>query len=105
MADSSQHVVRDVTISNREGFHSRPVMRFVDVAQRFVADIQVVSLAKEDETVNGKSAMELMLLGAVKGTRLRVTARGPDAEEAAAALVALVNDHFGIDYDAEPSGS
>lgn len=105
VGESSQQVVRDVTISNREGFHSRPVMKFVDVAQRFVADIRVVSLTKEDETVDGKSAMELMLLGAVKGTRLRITARGPDAEEAASALIALVRDHFDIDYDAEPSGS
>ena len=80
-------------------------MRFVDVAQRFVADIQVVSLAKLHETVDGKSAMELMLLGATHGTRLRVTAQGPDAEEAVNALVALVGDHFGINYGdaAEPS--
>ena len=105
MAESSQHAVRDVTISNREGLHARPVMRFVDVAQRFVSDVQVVSLKKEDESVDGKSAMELMLLGAVKGTRLRITARGSDAEAAADALVALVNDHFDIDYDADSSGS
>ncbi len=105
MGESQRQVVRDVTISNREGFHSRPVMKFVDVAQRFTADIQVVSLAKADETVDGKSAMELMLLGAVKGTRLRITALGSDAEQAADALVALVTDHFDIDYDAKPSGS
>jgi len=49
--------------------------------------------------------MELMLLGATHGTRLRVTAQGPDAEEAVNALVALVGDHFGINYGdaAEPS--
>lgn len=105
MAASNEQVVRDVTISNREGFHSRPVMRFVDLAQSFAADVHVVSLAREEETVDGKSAMELMLLGAVKGTVLRITARGPDAAAAADALVNLVNDHFGIDYDAEPSQS
>ena len=104
MAESSQEIVRDVTISNREGFHSRPVMRFVDVAQGFDSDIQVVSLKQPHETVDGKSAMELMMLGAVKGTVLRITARGPDAAAAAAALVTLINDHFDIDYDAEPSG-
>jgi len=105
MADTNQHVVRFVTVSNREGFHSRPVMRFVDVAQRFEADIQVVSMSRQEETIDGKSAMELMLLGAVQGTRLRITACGPDAAQAADALVALVNDHFGINYDETSTSS
>lgn len=97
MDDSLEPVVREVIILNREGFHSRPVMRFVDVAQRFDSDIRVTSLKNEDETVDGKSAMELMVLGATKGTTLRIAATGIDAVRAVEALVELVRNRFGTE--------
>ena len=97
MDDSLEPVVREVIILNREGFHSRPVMRFVDVAQRFDSDIRVTSLKNEDETVDGKSAMELMVLGATKGTTLRIAATGIDAGRAVEALVGLVRNRFGTE--------
>lgn len=84
-------------MTHRQGFHTRPVMKFVDLAQRYASDISVVSLSKSDEVVNGKSAMELMLLGATQGTRLRIEASGPDADEAVESLAALVRNHFELD--------
>lgn len=97
MAESHEPVVREVTIVNPEGFHTRPIMKFVDLAQRFVSEIRVTSLKNEQEVVNGKSAMELMLLGATSGTTLRLQAIGADAESAVDALVALVSNRFEID--------
>lgn len=94
MAGSYEPLAREVTIVNKEGFHSRPVMKFVELAQKFASDIEVVSLKKQDETVDGKSAMELMLLGATKGTIIRISATGPDAQDAVTALVTLVNKRF-----------
>ncbi|MEE9294471.1 MAG: HPr family phosphocarrier protein [Phycisphaerae bacterium] len=96
MAESAESVVREVTIAHHEGFHTRPVMTFVDLAQRFDAKVRVVSLNKPDEVVNGKSAMELMLLGATEGTTLRIEATGRDAHEAVEALVGLVDRCFDI---------
>jgi phosphotransferase system HPr (HPr) family protein len=90
-------VVYDVTIPNREGMHARPVMRFVDVAQRFASEIRVSRLNEENTEVDGKSPMELMLLGAIKGTQLRISAAGPDAENALAALSDLVKNRFDMD--------
>ncbi len=97
MADPYEPVVRVVTMIHKEGFHTRPVMKFVDLAQRFVSEIRVVSLKNRRQVVNGKSAMELMLLGATHGTRLRIEATGPDAGEAADALVTLVANRFDLD--------
>lgn len=97
MADPVPQVTRDVTISHKEGLHTRPVMRFVDLAQRFASTVRVASLANESEVVDGKSAMELMLLGATCGTQLRIVAVGADASDAVDALVQLVEDHFEID--------
>jgi phosphotransferase system HPr (HPr) family protein len=70
-------------------------MKFVDVAKRFVSDVSVCNVSKGTETVDGKSAMEMMLLEATQGSVLRIIARGADAEQAADALAALVRDSFG----------
>ena len=94
MTFSSESCVREVTISHPEGLHTRPVMKFVDLAQRFRSEIRVTSSRNEHEVVDGKSAMELMLLGATAGTRLRIHAQGPDARSAVDALVQLVDNRF-----------
>ncbi|MBN2559959.1 MAG: HPr family phosphocarrier protein [Phycisphaerae bacterium] len=82
----------EVTISNTQGLHARPVMRFVDLASTFRSTIRV---KKDSQEVDGKSPMEMMLLEATQGTVLRLVADGEDAREAVAALVGLVNDKFG----------
>lgn len=84
-------VSKEVTIENEHGFHARPVMQFVDLANRYQSAITV---AKSDQVVDGKCPMEIMLLEAVQGTRLRLTAEGPDAEEAIEALAKLIQSHF-----------
>ncbi len=80
---------------NREGLHARPTMRFVDVAKQFSCEVSVCNTSKGTETVDGKSAMEMMLLEATQGSVLRITARGADAEQAAEALAELVRSSFG----------
>ena len=84
-------VTRHVTIVNPHGFHARPVMRFVDLAGRFEAMVQV---EKDGQTVDGKSPMELMLLEGVKGARLTLRACGSDADDAVKALAKLVTSGF-----------
>ncbi len=80
-----------VVIQNRLGMHARPAMAFVDIANTFKSDIQV---AKGNQQVDGKSIMQMMMLAAVCGTELLVTATGPDASAAVAELKALVNRKF-----------
>ncbi len=80
-----------VTITNKLGLHARPAMSFVDTASGFKSDIQVV---KDGQIVDGKSIMQLMMLAATKGTELNITAEGPDAEQAVAALVKLIESKF-----------
>ena len=83
---------RTVTIGNPQGLHARPVMQFVDLAGRFQSRIQV---QKGDFVVDGKNPMEMMLLEASQGTRLELSADGPDAAEALEALAELVTNGFG----------
>lgn len=98
MVGSNETVVREAVILNREGFHTRPVMEFVKLAQGFISEIRVMSAdRKEKEEVDGKSPMGLMLLEATSGTTIRISASGPDAEQATAALVGLVENRFGTE--------
>ncbi len=96
MSDELKPVQCEVVIQNREGLHARPVMRFVDLAQTFSSDIRVSQLRGTRQEVDGKSAMEMMLLGATHGTRLRISAVGSDAASALEALTELVNIQFDI---------
>ena len=94
MSGNRKRVEVEVVISNRQGLHARPVMRFVDLAATFQSHIRVL---KDSKAVDGKSPMEMMLLEAAKGTVLRLRAEGDDAPEAVAALAGLVNNKFGED--------
>lgn len=81
-------------IPNRQGLHARPVMRFVDLATKFEADIRV-DKGEGTEQVSGKDPMQMMLLAAPQGTTLRIIAIGADANDAADALADVVRSGFG----------
>ena len=92
--DSLEKVVCEtaVEIKNADGLHMRPAMQFVDVASSFKCDITV---SNNENTVDGKSIMQMSMLAASCGTRLKIKADGPDAQEALDALRELVEDkHF-----------
>ncbi len=84
----------DVTVVNKQGFHARPVMRFVDTASLFRSSVRVVNSSRDGESVDGKSAMHLMLLEATQGCTLHITTCGDDALAAFDALAALVASGF-----------
>ena len=106
MADApgKGQAVREVAVPNRQGMHARPVMRFIDLASRYQSAISVANISgKRLERVDGKSAMEMMLLEATQGAVLRIEARGPDATEAVDALAALVTAGFYMESPQPPS--
>lgn len=77
-----------VTVAPEEGLHARPGAQFVEMAQRFAAE---VSVEKGDRTANAKSLLAIMTLGARKGDEITIRAEGRDADEAVAALVELIS--------------
>jgi phosphocarrier protein len=87
---ADEHTVK-ATVVNKLGLHARPAMTFVDVAMTFQSAVVV---RKGDAQVDGKSIMEMMMLAASRGSELEITARGPDAERACAALKKLVDAGF-----------
>jgi len=77
----------DVQIKNKAGLHARPSSLFVQVATEYDSDIMVIC---DDEEINGKSIMGLMLLAAEQGRTLTITADGEDEGAALEALKKLV---------------
>ncbi len=90
-SDSEKKCSKELTILNALGMHARPSARFVKISNRYKAEIWV---EKDGEQVNGKSIMGLMMLAAGQGSKLRVTAEGPDAEKAIEDLEHLVQTRF-----------
>jgi phosphocarrier protein HPr len=85
-------VQREVKVVNKYGLHARPAMQLVGIANAYGSKIEITNRAL---TVDAKSIMSVMRLGAGKGTALQIVADGEDAEEALAALVELVEGGFG----------
>jgi phosphocarrier protein HPr len=79
----------DVEIKNADGLHMRPAMQFVDIANRFGCDITVSNI---ENSVDGKSIMQMSMLAATCGTKLKIVAEGPDARQAVDALRNLVEE-------------
>jgi phosphocarrier protein HPr len=82
---------RIVIISNPTGLHARPATLFVETAKRFRSDVRV---AGGGEAVDAKSVVGLMLLEAVGGTAITITAEGVDEVAAVTALADLVEGGF-----------
>lgn len=85
-----------VTIENRLGLHARPAMLFAETAMKFASDISV-KRRDQDSQVDGKSIMQLMMLAAIRGTELELTANGEDANQAINQLSELVHNRFNED--------
>lgn len=86
--------VCELTIPNEDGLHARPAAKFVKLASRFNCDVWV---EKDDEEINGKSIMGLMMLAAAQGSVIRVSTEGADADLALEKLSTLVKSGFEAD--------
>jgi phosphocarrier protein HPr len=84
-------VSREIPIINKRGLHARASAKFVQMVERFNAEVWVT---RGSETVGGTSIMGLMMLSAGPGTSIVVSAVGPEAEAAIAAITELVGSKF-----------
>ncbi|MGH1575310.1 HPr family phosphocarrier protein [Methylobacterium sp. P31] len=86
--------LRVLPIINRRGLHARASAKFVQTVERYDA---AVTVTRAGETVGGRSIMGLLTLGAAMGTRIAVTAVGPDAEDCLDGIETLLANRFGED--------
>ena len=71
-------IKKKIKIKNPQGLHARPASVFVKIANKFESDIMV---RKGSETVDGKSIMGLLVLGANQGSVIEVQVSGSDAQQ------------------------
>jgi phosphocarrier protein len=83
---------KTMKIQNELGLHARAATKLVQLASKYPCEVTVT---KDGHEVNGKSIMGVLMLVASKGTTVTLRAKGEKAEEAIAALAALIDDKFG----------
>jgi phosphotransferase system HPr (HPr) family protein len=81
----------EVEIKNHNGLHMRPAMLLVDTASRFASDIKI---SNGRTSVDAKSIMQVTMLAAAAGTKLTLTAKGSDCNQAIEALKELIEDRM-----------
>jgi phosphocarrier protein HPr len=79
-------------IVNALGLHARAAAQLVKLSNRFKCDVYVV---KDDQEVNGKSIMGVLMLAATQGSEITVRTEGEDAEPALKAIGELIDSGFG----------
>ena len=84
-------VSRELPIINKRGLHARASAKFVQMVERFNAEVWVT---RGNETVGGNSIMGLMMLSAAPGTSIVVSVAGPEAQAALEAITELVASKF-----------
>lgn len=82
---------KDITIINKLGLHARAAAKFVTLASQFESSVEV---GRNQQKVNGKSIMGVMMLAASKGTTLTIYTDGPDEETALQQIETLILDRF-----------
>ena len=90
--NSGQPLAQELVVQNKMGIHARPAAMIVRITNKFKADVFV---EKDDEQVNGKSIMGLMMLAAGKGSNVKFSATGADA----AAMLAELDQLFERKFD------
>jgi phosphocarrier protein HPr len=76
-----------LTVKNKQGLHARPAALFVQIANKFDSRITV---KHDQEEVNGKSIMGILMLGAEQGSSIVIEAEGSDAQAALTALEIII---------------
>ncbi len=82
---------RTVTIENKLGLHARAATKLVQLAQKFDAE---VAIEQGEKTANAESVMALLMLASNQGKEIKVTASGPEAEQAIDAVCELISNKF-----------
>ncbi len=82
-----------ITVPNQLGLHLRPASALVKLASQY--DQCEISLTKDEQTVNAKSIMGVIMLAAECGSTLEIKADGEESEKALLAIVELIESGFG----------
>ena len=84
-------IEKKITIRNKLGLHARAAVKFVNLANRFVASVKIV---KDGNEIDGKSILGILTLAATQGSEIKLVVSGKDRGSAVQALTELINNRF-----------
>lgn len=88
----------ELIVNNKNGLHSRPATKIVQLASKYESSIKIFY---KDKEANAKRILSLLKLGASKGAKLKFVLEGEDANEAIGEFSKLFKDNFGEDGEGE----
>lgn len=93
--ESNGELSREFIIPNENGLHTRPSSVLVKLVKEFNSKVTVANIDGKNEPVSATSLMKIVALGAKKGSRLRFTAVGDDAEQVLDAIGKAIESGLG----------
>ncbi len=93
-SSATQALTKELVVQNKMGIHARPAAMVVRITNKFKAEVFV---EKDEEQVNGKSIMGLMMLAAPCGSEIVLEIDGEREDDAFHDLAELVRSGFGED--------
>ena len=94
-SESNGELSREFVIPNENGLHTRPSSVLVKLVKEFNSKVTVANIDGKNEPVSATSLMKIVALGAKKGSRLRFTAVGEDAEQVLDAIGKAIESGLG----------
>ena len=91
ISPASPQIIKELVVQNKMGIHARPAAMIVRITNKFKSEVFV---EKDEEQVNGKSIMGLMMLAAGKGSNVKFIVSGDDAQQMIAELEPLFARKF-----------
>ena len=85
-------IERKIRVSNVLGLHTRPATMIVKLLQEYKSD---VTFTHKKETIDARSILNILMLGASKNAVITIVVCGEDAEEAMERLVECFESGFG----------
>ncbi len=82
-------IQKKLTVKNKQGLHARPAAMFVQIANKYDSRVTV---RRNDEEVNGKSIMGILMLGAEEGSQIILEVEGNDADLAISELEKIIDN-------------
>ncbi len=84
-------IKQETKIINQLGLHARAAAKLVKLASSFESEVELV---KDEQSVNAKSIMGVMMLAASCGTTVELHVNGPDEQQAMEGVIDLINSRF-----------
>ncbi len=82
---------KNIKIINKLGLHARAAAQLVQLASGFTSHIEI---EKNNQRVNSKSIMGVMMLAAGQGSEITLYADGDDEKERIKKIEELINNRF-----------